>query len=220
MLSITNVHGPSRFSIQALSLPKNTMAADASEARLRFLRQAAYHLATSAPAVSATLSSKYIHSILDAEDDLQHAKKEWDALRRETCGACGNIMLPGWTASVSHPSRRGRAQKRPSKPVMRSEKQLVSTCSRCERKSVQALQSRTPKHVSSKQLPTEAEATKPLDVPKAIGQDQDRVNKSANATSKQRKKSRKGGLQAMLEKNKSQSSGQGGLGLDLMDFMQ
>lgn len=202
------------------SVPNETMAVDASEARLRFLRQAAYQLATSAPTVSATLSSNYIQSVIGAEDDLQHAKKEWDTLRRETCGACGNIMLPGWTASVSHPRRQFKAQKRPAKPAKHAEKSLLSTCSRCDRKSVQALQSRTAKHVSSKRIRIEAEAIKPPDVPKTIGQDQDKVSKSANATSKQRKKSRKGGLQAMLEKNKSQSSGQGGLGLDLMDFMQ
>ncbi|KAF9740884.1 hypothetical protein PMIN06_012171 [Paraphaeosphaeria minitans] len=196
------------------------MAVDASEARLRFLKQAAYQLTTSAPTVSAALSSNYIRSVIGAEDDLQHAKKEWDTLRREVCGACGNILLPGWSASLSHPSRHTRAHKQAPTLATLPGKTLVSTCLRCDRKSVQALRSRARKHVSSKPIRTEAEATKPPDVYKATVQDQDKVNKSANATSKQRKKSRKGGLQAMLEKNKSQSSGQGGLGLDLMDFMQ
>ncbi|KAF2002874.1 hypothetical protein P154DRAFT_487823 [Amniculicola lignicola CBS 123094] len=44
-----------------------------------------------------------------------------------------------------------------------------------------------------------------------------KVTKSANATSKQRAKARKGGLQALLTQNKSQTEG---LGLDLMDFMK
>ncbi|KAL1599729.1 hypothetical protein SLS60_007532 [Paraconiothyrium brasiliense] len=145
------------------------MAVDASKARLTFLRQAAYQLTTTAPAVAANLSSNYIHSVIGAEDDLQHAKKEWDTLRREAC--------------------------------------------------VQALQSKPSKHVSSNSTRKALEAVKPLDSDKPIGEGQDKVTKSANATSKQRKKSRKGGLQAMLEKNKSQSSGSG-LGLDLMDFMQ
>ncbi|KAK7193805.1 hypothetical protein DPSP01_011862 [Paraphaeosphaeria sporulosa] len=195
------------------------MAADTSEARLRFLREAAYQLTTSAPTVSAALSSHYIQSVIGA-DDLQHAKKEWDTLRREVCGSCGSILLPGWSASVSHLSRRARAQKQPPKPATLPGKTLVCTCLRCDRKSVQTLQSRAPKHVISKPIRTETEATKAPDVHMKIGHDQDKVNKSANATSKQRKKSRKGGLQAMLEKTKNQSSGQGGLGLDLMDFMQ
>ncbi|KAF2447838.1 hypothetical protein P171DRAFT_441738 [Karstenula rhodostoma CBS 690.94] len=196
------------------------MAVDASEARLKFLRQAAYQLTTSAPTVSAALSSSFIQYVIGAEDDMQHAKKEWDTLRREACGACGSILLPGWSASVSHPSGRTTAQKRRSKPATLPSKTIVSTCSRCDRKSVQALQSRTPKHVSSKFTRTKVETAKPLDADKVIGQDQDKINKLANATSKQRQKSRKGGLQALLEKNKSQSSGLGGLGLDLMDFMQ
>lgn len=197
------------------------MAVDTSKARLIFLRQAAHQLATSAPTVSAALLSNYIQSVVGAEDDLQHAKKEWDTLRREACGACGSILLPGWSATVSHPSRRTAAQKRRSKPATLPEKTIVSTCLRCDRKSVQALHSRTPKHVSSKSMRTEVEAAKPLDAHKAIGQEQDKVNKSANAKSKQRrKKAQQGGLQAMLEKNKSQSSGKGVLGLDLMDFMQ
>jgi len=41
------------------------------------------------------------------------------------------------------------------------------------------------------------------------------VPKTANASSKQRQKARKGGLQAMLEKNKTQTSNPG---FDLMDF--
>jgi RNase P subunit RPR2 len=196
------------------------MAVDASEARLKFLSQAAYQLTTSAPAVSAVLSSSYIKSVIDAKDDLQHAKKEWHTVRREACGACGNILLPGWSTSVSHTSRRTTARKRRSRPPTLLGKMIVSTCLRCDRKSVQVTQPRPPKHVSSKSLHTTVEAAKPVDAHKATGPDQEKVNRSANATSKQRKKSRKGGLQAMLEMNKSKSSSQGGLGLDLMDFMQ
>ncbi|KAF2030100.1 hypothetical protein EK21DRAFT_66224 [Setomelanomma holmii] len=49
---------------------------------------------------------------------------------------------------------------------------------------------------------------------KTVNDDQ-KLPKTANASSKQRQKARKGGLQAMLEKNKNQSSSQG---FDLMDF--
>jgi hypothetical protein len=111
------------------------MAVDASEARLRFLKKAAYQLTTSAPTVSAALSSSYIQSVIGFEDDLQHAKNDWHTVRREACGACGNILLPGWSSSVSHKSRRTTARKRRSKPQTLSEKMIVFTCSRCERRS-------------------------------------------------------------------------------------
>jgi hypothetical protein len=55
-----------------------------------------------------------------------------------------------------------------------------------------------------------------LDIKKPAEEDDSKVSKSVNASSKQRKKARKGGLQAMLEKSKAQNSSQGGL--DLMDF--
>jgi hypothetical protein len=50
---------------------------------------------------------------------------------------------------------------------------------------------------------------------KPVKEDDQKVLKTANASSKQRQRARKGGLQAMLEKNKTQSLSQG---LDLMDF--
>ncbi|KAF1974950.1 hypothetical protein BU23DRAFT_552787 [Bimuria novae-zelandiae CBS 107.79] len=193
------------------------MAADAADARLKFLREAVHQLATSAPTISSNLSAIYIKSVVDTEDNLQQAKKEWDTLQREVCGACGNIMLPGWSSSVFHRARPKTTRKQPPKIATPSNSQTVSVCLRCDRKSVQSLPPRKPRHINpnSKYKKTEdAKATTPL-----VGESQDKVIKSANATSKQRKKSRKGGLQALLEKNKSQSSG-GGLGLDLMDFMQ
>ncbi|KAF2691317.1 hypothetical protein K458DRAFT_287683 [Lentithecium fluviatile CBS 122367] len=54
---------------------------------------------------------------------------------------------------------------------------------------------------------------------KPLAEEHSKISKSANATSKQRKKARKGGLQAMLDKNKTTNSAPG-LGLDFMDFMQ
>ncbi|EAT85815.1 hypothetical protein SNOG_07164 [Parastagonospora nodorum SN15] len=53
-------------------------------------------------------------------------------------------------------------------------------------------------------------------ISKSSNEEAPKVPKTANASSKQRQKSRKGGLQAMLEKNKTQNSKPG---LDLMDFM-
>lgn len=197
------------------------MAAHASEARLQFLKEAASQLAFSAQAVSSDLSLTYAKSVIDAQDDPQRAKKAWDALQRDTCGACGNAMLPGWSSLVGLKSQPGTGQKRHPKKTAPSKTQIVSACLRCDRKSVQSLPARKPKHINPRSKRNPIEVSRPV-VPASdqTGMDSDKVTKSANATSKQRKKSRKGGLQAMLEKSKSQSSGQGGLGLDLMDFMQ
>lgn len=192
------------------------MALDLSQARLRFLKEAAFQLATTAPNVSANLASTYIHSVMDTEEDAQRAKKEWGSLQRELCGACGSVVLPGWSSSVRFQSGSKSAKKPNQKPSTPSTKLIVSVCLRCDRKCLQSLQPRKPKHVKigAKQ---KIEITTATALP--TNSDEGKITKSANATSKQRKKSRKGGLQAMLEKNKSQKSG-GGLGLDLMDFMQ
>jgi hypothetical protein len=65
----------------------------------------------------------------------------------------------------------------------------------------------TTKNLTIRQLNTPANS--------AAKDDEIKKPRAVNASSKQRQKARKGGLQAMLEKNKSQNSSQG---LDLMDF--
>lgn len=192
------------------------MALDSTQARFKFLKEAAFQLATTAPNVSASLASTYINSVMDTEDDVQRAKKEWSSLQREFCGACGSIVLPGWSSSVHLQSSPKPAKKLDQKPPPPSEKVIMSVCLRCDRKYLQPLQPRKPKHVRLR-AKRGVEASTVVAPPPS--NDESKITRSANATSKQRKKSRKGGLQAMLEKNKSQNSG-GGLGLDLMDFMQ
>ncbi|KAJ4323773.1 hypothetical protein N0V94_001692 [Neodidymelliopsis sp. IMI 364377] len=152
--------------------------------------------------------------IEDAELELQ--PKEVDALRRGLCGACGNPMIAGWSCKVAHQiqSKRVRKEKKPGKESTQPVKTVVYTCLRCERETVQLLQSRPAKHVKKS---TSQKITKVApEIPKPTEEDDSKVSKSVNASSKQRKKARKGGLQAMLEKSKSQSSNQGGF--DLMDF--
>ena len=193
------------------------MTRNMSEARLRFLKAASVQLATVAPNISAELMSAFTQSLSETQDDTQQTKKEWAQMQRECCSACGNLMLPGWSNSLRHgqpgsASARKQPQKRTSSPKV----SIVTVCLRCDRKRMQLFERRQPKHMSFKINHNLGRLD--VAVPSA-SHDQEKVTKSANATSKQRKKSRKGGLQAMLEKNKGQSSG-GGIGLDLMDFMQ
>lgn len=188
---------------------------DLVERRSNFLREAAHLLAVSSPTTSAFLGAAQDKLIEDAELDLQ--QKEVDALRRRFCGACGNPMIAGWSCKVAHQTqtRRVRKQKKPSKDSTQPTKHIVYTCLRCERQTVQTLQARPSKHVRKS---TAQKASQPLPEPKQQAQEvnNNKMVKSVNASSKERKKARKGGLAAMLEKSKAQNSSQGGF--DLMDF--
>lgn len=183
------------------------------EQRSRFLREAAHLLAVSSPTTASFLGSAQDRLLEDAEVEMQ--QKEVDALRRTFCGACGNPMIAGWSCKVTHQADPGRVrkEKKPAKTSTRPNKQIVYTCLRCERHTVQTLQTRPAKHI--RKLAAKA-APQPEPAPKQQAAEGGRVVKSVNASSKERKKARKGGLAAMLEKSKSQNSSSGGL--DLMDF--
>ncbi len=188
---------------------------DLIQRRSTFLREAAHLLAVSSPTTSAFLGAAQDRLIADADLDLQ--SKEVDALRRSFCGACGSPMIPGWSCKVSHQNeiKRMRSGKKPSKDSTQPAKQIVYTCLRCERQTSQSLQTRPSRHVrksAAKKISQPLPDTKP----KEQTTDASKVVKSVNASSKERKKARKGGLAAMLEKSKSQNSNQGGF--DLMDF--
>ncbi|KAH6615320.1 hypothetical protein C7974DRAFT_63402 [Boeremia exigua] len=185
---------------------------DLVDRRANFLREAAHLLAVSSPTTSAFLGAAQDRLIADAEVGLQ--PKEVDALRRAFCGACGHPMIPGWSCKVAHQTATMRVRKqKPSKDSIRPVKRIVYTCLRCERQTVQSLQTRPSKHVRKS---TAQKASQPLPEPKQPVPEVSKAVKSVNASSKERKKARKGGLAAMLEKSKTQGSNQGGF--DLMDF--
>jgi RNase P subunit RPR2 len=188
-------------------------ATELVERRSNFLREAAHLLAVSSPTTAAFLGSAQDQLIEDAEIELQ--QKEVDALRRSFCGACGSPMIAGWSCKVTHQADRVRVRKerKPVKSSTQPNKQIIYTCLRCERQTVQSLQTRSARHVRKS---TAKKASQPLPEPKQQAAEVSKVIKSVNASSKERKKARKGGLAAMLEKSKSQNSSSGGL--DLMDF--
>lgn len=183
------------------------------ELRAKFLQEAAHSLVVSSPAVSAFLGTARSNLIEDA--NLELPSKERDAFRREFCGACGNSMVPGWSCTVSVCSQleqQGRKLKARSKESTKFDKSAVYICLRCHRETAQALQPKPSRSLSKSKGRTESKPT--ADTTKATTGD--KVVKSINASSKQRQKARRGGLQAMLEKTKTQTSSQGGF--DLMDF--
>ncbi|KAF1956250.1 hypothetical protein CC80DRAFT_413748 [Byssothecium circinans] len=187
------------------------MTPDALEPRLNFLKKAAHALAVSSPTISSVLGSAH-RSLLSVNDmDIGAQAKSWDALGHEMCGSCGSVILPGWTSSITRQMRRKGKEGQP-KDLKEPEKPIIYVCLRCDRKTPRTLQVRPAKHMVTK---TTAKVIEPWGTKPPIEQDS-KVTKSASATSKQRKKARKGGLQAMLEKSKSISSSGG---LELMDFM-
>jgi len=186
---------------------------DLVASRARYLQEAAHLLAVSSPAASAFLGLARNRLIDDTGSEVP--AKEWGALRRENCGACGSVLIPGWSckiSSVSNTHRKGSKSK--SKVTdLDASTNIVYQCSTCHRTTKQALQPQSRRHMKR---PKSNVATPLPIITKSSHEDFPKIQKTANASSKQRQKSRKGGLQAMLEKNKTQTLKPD---LDLMDFM-
>jgi RNase P subunit RPR2 len=190
---------------------------EALEKRLAFLQHASRQLALASPTVSANLGAG-CDKLLSAQDaDLEASRKERDAYRREVCGACGSLMVPGLTCAVSQegpakPSK--RIQKDTPGPTNGPSKAMRYSCLRCGRSTFLTLQ---PTPASRAKRLTKGKQGHPTETVKGVAEGPS-VPRSANASSRQRAKARKGGLQAMLVKSKTQTQGSA-TGLDLMDFM-
>jgi RNase P subunit RPR2 len=193
-------------------------AVDITAPRLRYLKDAAHLLAIASPIASANLGAAH-NKILETEGaDLELPRKEWDALRRSFCGACGSPMLPGWSSKVSHKVQPRKiitgSQKGKSTTLSKAQKDVVYTCLRCNRTTVQPIQTKPSKYLKRAIRGLEAKAA----AAQSPDQKEDKkVAKSASVSSKQRAKARKGGLSVMLAHSKSSI---GNTGLDLLDFMQ
>jgi hypothetical protein len=190
-------------------------SADQVALRARFLHEGAYLLAVSSPTAASFLGIARNRLVEDAE--LELPSKEADASRRSICGACGNAMIPGWSCKVSNTTKTkppGTKDKSINRNPTMSEKSNMYTCLRCHRETQQMLQPtqrrqlRRPESLlDTKSVSNIGSSTKIID---------DITPKTINASSKQRQRARKGGLQAMLDQKKKQTSGIGGF--DLMDF--
>lgn len=189
---------------------------DQLEARARFLQEAAHLLAVSSPTAAAFIGRA--HNKLIEDSELEIPSKEADACRRSICNACGNIMIPGWSCKVSShlpgkslTKRKDSNKSRQQPPAL--EKAIRYTCLMCLRETHQALRQK-PRRRNQNSLPVRN--AEPASAP-AAKEFVDDTPKTLNASSKQRQKARKGGLQAMLDKKKSQNTANGS-GLDLLDF--
>ncbi|OCL02204.1 hypothetical protein AOQ84DRAFT_191726 [Glonium stellatum] len=202
---------------------------NALQARLKFLNDSAHIVAIGSPTTSAVLGSQHDKLLVENDLDLQASKKDQDSRRREVCGACGSLMIPGWSCHVAQksikPKEAKRAKKDLRRPIGGLEKAKVYSCSRCYRKTVQPVVARESTVLLKNSRVSKPQTFQPTTstAPASITEDASTIPKSANASSKKRAKARKqGGLQAMLTKSKAEPSGpnSGGFGLDLMDLMR
>lgn len=190
------------------------MASPELSARLQFLKEAAHLLVLPAPETSRHLMLKH-NSLLS---DHNHGPFEG---QQSSCSACGTIMVVGWEGrleieSVGRKSKKGKKGdkegkgKMMAKPQPKPSKTMVYTCDTCKRVSrfPMDLPTKPARHnLSSRQpQPSEIPTEKPSATPSNV---------------KKRSKSKKGGLAAILAKQKeSGANSTGGFGLNLMDFMK
>ncbi|KAI0853918.1 hypothetical protein F5Y00DRAFT_62595 [Daldinia vernicosa] len=189
------------------------MASETLPQSLVFLTDAAHLLMKTAPETSAYLMTRRNSLIL--HNDLEQS----DSQRQHVCGACGHIMIPGQGSELKmetkmNPQRKKLKRKNNSSKVITgksaptAERRKKFTCGMCGRYTDIVLPPVAP---ISRRRPLKS-------APALIPSEPSKV--SASASSKKRAKSRKQGLQALLQQAQSSASKpQTGLGLSLSDFM-
>ncbi|KAI1637246.1 hypothetical protein F4809DRAFT_328064 [Biscogniauxia mediterranea] len=219
------------------------MATDTLPSSLSFLTDAAHLLATTAPETSAHLMSQ--RNSLMFENNLHLP----DVQRQHVCGCCGHIMIIGQGDVLKLEAGRalrkkknlakGSVKRDVSKDVPRRGGRKIITCGMCSRYTkIDLPPPATPvprgRH-KKKQQQKQQQVSQPMvtiDTPlssihshsnspasSAPEVPPTNAKTSANANSKKRAKSRKQGLQALLQQSAS-SKPQLGFGLSMTDFMK
>ncbi|KAK0651451.1 hypothetical protein B0T16DRAFT_79715 [Cercophora newfieldiana] len=203
------------------------MASDELSPALRFLSDAGHLMATASPETSAFLMKKRDALLFEHEIPLTETQ------RQHVCTCCGHIMIPGRGSKLEFKnekpaSKRSAAagRRRPNQPKgtePQNSLAKVITCGHCGR--LTEVKFPAPAPISRRNM--KAKVTKPIlsgaaSTQTRISQEEPSQKGNANASSKKRAKSRKAGLQALLEQsNASKGSNMGlGLGLSLADFMK
>ncbi|EEY15415.1 conserved hypothetical protein [Verticillium alfalfae VaMs.102] len=200
---------------------------------MNFLSDAAHLLRATAPETSAWLMSR------SHELSLSEGLQQTDVQRQRACAACGLIMIPGMGSSVKMETDRTNPKRhRPAKKAADRKRNTKVTglrkvlqCGHCMEKTVIKLEPPPSANRSRKQLrqqktwaATETQAHEATGAVKTGGSASTTSSKastptpttsSANASSKKRAKSRKAGLQALLDQNKN---AKGSRSLSLADF--
>ncbi|KAK7536176.1 uncharacterized protein J3D65DRAFT_406832 [Phyllosticta citribraziliensis] len=195
-------------------------------ARLRFLDDSARLLSFGAPETSSFLEAQ--HDRLLVENGMAVPELR----RREVCGACGTILIPGHScrilqerkqpAAVQDNGANGRIskQKGTRKAVKGGDgKEKVYVCSKCHSETRIPLP--TPKARMNKMKKGTHDAAAETSESGVEPVAERPVSSVANVGSKKRAKARKGGLQAMLASSRKENKpASQGFGLDLMDLMR
>ncbi|KAF3359478.1 hypothetical protein HYQ45_005346 [Verticillium longisporum] len=203
---------------------------------MNFLSDAAHLLRATAPETSAWLMSR------SHELSLSEGLQQTDVQRQRACAACGLIMIPGMGSSVkmeadrTSPKRHGsgkKAGRRRNTKVTGLKK--VLQCGHCMEKTVIKLEpppsanrsrkllrqqktraaTETQAHEATGAVKTAGSGSASMASSKASTPTPTATTSSANASSKKRAKSRKAGLQALLDQNKN---AKGSRSLSLADF--
>ncbi|KAI0130992.1 hypothetical protein F4814DRAFT_445134 [Daldinia grandis] len=194
------------------------MANEALPQSLAFLTDAAHLLVKTAPETSAYLMTR--RDSLIFHNDLEQSVLQ----RQRVCGACGHIMIPGQGSELNIETKMKAQRKKMKKKndglknTLTAELRKKFTCGMCGRYTDIVLPPVAP---ISRRRPLKP--AKPLSLGAAhrnTPTPTEPARVSASASSKKRAKSRKQGLQALLQQAQSSASKpQSGLGLSLSDFM-
>ncbi|KAI1647747.1 uncharacterized protein F4817DRAFT_99425 [Daldinia loculata] len=190
---------------------------------LEFLTDAAHLLVKTAPETSAYLMTR--RNSLIFHNDLEQS----DLQRQHVCGACGHIMIPGQGSELKietnmNSQRKKLKRKKDSSKAITGKSTPIAdrrkkfTCGMCGRYTDIVFPPVAP--ISGRRLlkPTKSMSLGTAHRNAPIPSEPAKV--SASASSKKRAKSRKQGLQALLQQAQSSASkSQSGLGLSLSDFM-
>ncbi|KAI4165534.1 MAG: hypothetical protein LQ342_000946 [Letrouitia transgressa] len=208
-----------------ISLSSQTwvMTNAAIDARLRYLNAAAHLCASSAPETAAHLMQERF-SIAQFYD-----RTSKDLKLPNACQACGTIMIPGRSSrhtvsNILTPPNKKSRQAQSTPPSDQKQMQIEClTCRRITKTPLQAPKLDPRSRTSSSKLDASTNpkmAVSEVSDPSSPKQNLAGRPPSANLASKKRAKARKLGLQAVLEKSKSNEPDPGGFGFDLMDLMK
>ncbi|KAM0322987.1 hypothetical protein ACHAQA_009086 [Verticillium albo-atrum] len=197
---------------------------------INFLSDAAHLLRATAPETSAWLMSR------SNELSLDEGLQQTDAHRQRACGACGHIMIPGMGSSVKIEAERIPRKRQRQRQVKAQNAKLkteatgprkILQCGHCKQTTTIKLDAPPSIHKIRKQLKQktrkvpepQASEVKMKGAPSAASSKPSTrastpTTSTANASSKKRAKSRKAGLQALLDQSKSSQ----GRSLSLADF--
>lgn len=203
--------------------------------RLDYLNDAAHLLVTTAPETSAYLMWKRNSLMFD------HGVSQSDAHRQHVCGSCGHIMIPGQGSTLQmktaravrkrHPRSRRKppgprqmttspsdrsAQRTPEVMEESGTTQKRVNCGMCGRYTKIDIPAAPPNSRLKRTIKTSSQTSQPGG---HVSPTEKPAKVAANASSKKRAKSRKQGLQALLQQSQAPNP-RAGFGLNLADFLK